>query len=194
MEIVKGKIEYVENFIDLVIMTGERFLAATFGKNFRKMLEILYQSSGNLFSHECSVFAVENDVVLGLAHGYSYDYAKKWRLRTGKLILQQTGLFKLASLLKIDRILGKHSPGEFYLSNLAVYPQYRKMGIGKLLLEEIFKIALENRCDRIVLDVESENHVARNLYHKLGFEDEHESQLQISKAQFCFIRMARKMT
>ncbi|MGJ8455640.1 GNAT family N-acetyltransferase [Pseudothermotoga sp. U03pept] len=193
MEIVEGKIEYVENFVDLVIMTGERFLFSTFGKNLRKMLQVLYRSSSNLFSHECAIFAIEQNAVLGMAHGYSYDYAKRWRLRTGRLIVKQLGLLKVASLLKIDRVLGKHSPSEFYLSNLAVYPQHRKMGVGKKLLETIFMIARAKFCNRVVLDVEEDNKTAKIFYHRMGFEEITENTVKVGGRPFHFIRMSCKL-
>jgi ribosomal protein S18 acetylase RimI-like enzyme len=44
------------------------------------------------------------------------------------------------------------------------------MGIGAMLLERIEAKARELNCCRITLEVRQDNHVARGLYRKVGFD------------------------
>lgn len=55
-----------------------------------------------------------------------------------------------------------------YLEDLFVLPEYRKKGIGKLLLKELAKIALENNCCRFQWQVLDWNKLAIDFYNSLG--------------------------
>ena len=59
-------------------------------------------------------------------------------------------------------------PGEYYLDSLAVLPQYRKQGIGSLLLQAGIKEARQIQCPAI-LACAPENLGAKQLYQSLGF-------------------------
>jgi len=50
-----------------------------------------------------------------------------------------------------------------------VTPSHRKKGVGKQLVQEVLDFAKANQC-KIFLEVAEKNHVARNLYSSLGFE------------------------
>ncbi len=59
---------------------------------------------------------------------------------------------------------------EVQISNFAIHPDFRRMGIGKaVLLDVLDKIAKEGAAE-IFLEVRPSNHIARSLYEKLGFQ------------------------
>ncbi|NPA85344.1 MAG: ribosomal protein S18-alanine N-acetyltransferase [Crenarchaeota archaeon] len=58
---------------------------------------------------------------------------------------------------------------KLHLLNLAVHPDYRRMGIGKLLLQSLEKLAKRKGLKEIYLEVEEDNEVAKSLYKKLGY-------------------------
>lgn len=60
--------------------------------------------------------------------------------------------------------------GEFYLDTLAVYPQYRGMSIGKMLIEAICKKALSEGHNKVGLIVDVDNPKAEHLYTSVGFK------------------------
>ncbi len=126
--------------------------------------------------------------------GYSHDYARRCRINTGRLLLRKIGLCRLLAMVKIDRTLGRHSKGDFYLSNIAIYPKFRSMGLGKKLVEYTFKIAKQQGCGRIILDVEKQNDLAKALYKRMGFEKIGESRIKIHNSEFCFERMSFKIS
>lgn len=187
-ELIKAQKTQVNDFVNLVLMTGRDFFEKCFGKQANQVLQKLFVRQGNLFSYECTWFGVAVEI-FGVIVGYSYDYAKKCRVNTGRLILKEIGFYKLFNLIKIDNVLGRHSKGEFYLSNVAVYPKFRSMGLGKKLIEYVFEIAKRQGCKKIMLDVEKQNEVAKALYYKKGFKKVNEKAIKFGYNEFCFKRM-----
>ncbi|MBF8808200.1 MAG: ribosomal protein S18-alanine N-acetyltransferase [Enterococcus lacertideformus] len=59
---------------------------------------------------------------------------------------------------------------DFHLTNIAVIPAYQRKNIGTLLIDEIEKFAIMNRCETLSLEVRMSNQDAQRLYRKLGFQ------------------------
>lgn len=57
------------------------------------------------------------------------------------------------------------------IHDLVVVPEWRGLGIGKLLLEAVQRKARELDCCRITLEVREDN-PARDLYERIGFEND----------------------
>jgi [ribosomal protein S18]-alanine N-acetyltransferase len=59
------------------------------------------------------------------------------------------------------------------IASIAVHPSFRRVGVGKALVEDSIRIAKgvsqESAVRRIVLQVNSKNLAAQSLYEKLGF-------------------------
>lgn len=60
--------------------------------------------------------------------------------------------------------------GEAYITNVAVFGEYRKEGIGRKLLNEACSGAKERGCEFITLEVRESNSAAISLYESEGFE------------------------
>ena len=60
--------------------------------------------------------------------------------------------------------------GEFYLDSLAVLPEYRGCGVGRMLLCAMRGMAVEAGYERVGLIVDFDNPRAEALYSSLGFE------------------------
>lgn len=60
---------------------------------------------------------------------------------------------------------------EAHITNIAVAPEYRRLGIGQAMLEAMFDRAKEHGAARMTLEVRVSNLGAQALYHKLGFVD-----------------------
>lgn len=58
---------------------------------------------------------------------------------------------------------------ELRLMNLAVRESLRRQGIGKALVREAFRFALDQAATRAVLEVRASNEPARSLYTTMGF-------------------------
>ena len=58
------------------------------------------------------------------------------------------------------------------VNNLAVRQDYRGKGIGNLLLEDMIRVAKEQKLSALTLEVNEKNTVAIGLYSKFGFVTE----------------------
>jgi [ribosomal protein S18]-alanine N-acetyltransferase len=58
---------------------------------------------------------------------------------------------------------------EVDIHNIAVHPDFRRQGIGRLLLEQVAAAARRQERLRVTLDVRSSNAAAQSLYLSLGF-------------------------
>ncbi|NLV91542.1 MAG: ribosomal protein S18-alanine N-acetyltransferase [Firmicutes bacterium] len=77
--------------------------------------------------------------------------------------------------------------GEGHITNVAVHPQWRNQGVGRLLLQAIEKLVSGFGGERLTLEVRVSNHVAQHLYRSMGFvgvgirpgyyQDDHEDAL-----------------
>lgn len=61
---------------------------------------------------------------------------------------------------------------EGYITNVAVFPQYRRKGAATALINKVFEYAAENALSFVSLEVRVSNHDAVSLYEKLGFVTE----------------------
>lgn len=59
--------------------------------------------------------------------------------------------------------------GEAHLLNLCVVEHARGLGVGRLLLRRLLRLAEESSLDTVFLEVRSSNTVARRLYESEGF-------------------------
>lgn len=55
-----------------------------------------------------------------------------------------------------------------YLKELYVSKSYRRHGIGKLLMEQLFKVAVDTDCSRVEWTTDDENTEAQRFYEQLG--------------------------
>lgn len=60
------------------------------------------------------------------------------------------------------------------IEDLYVKPEYRKLGVGRKLLQEVTARALEHKCIRVHWCILAENEPAIKFYEKLGGEIQHE--------------------
>ena len=59
---------------------------------------------------------------------------------------------------------------ELHILNLAVAPQFQKLGIGHQVMADIIELAQSEQVKKIFLEVRASNLVARSLYQKWQFE------------------------
>ncbi len=59
---------------------------------------------------------------------------------------------------------------EGHITNLAVHPEHRKMGLGEMMLSEMIRISGEDGILKHTLEVRASNEPAIGLYKKMGFK------------------------
>ena len=60
---------------------------------------------------------------------------------------------------------------EAHIATIAVHPQYRGQGIGKLLMDHILQDAVRRGLLSALLEVRAGNQVAIQMYRQFGFEE-----------------------
>ncbi|MCB0833683.1 MAG: ribosomal protein S18-alanine N-acetyltransferase [Bacteroidetes bacterium] len=58
---------------------------------------------------------------------------------------------------------------ECHLANIAVHPDVRRGGLGRLFLARILEMARERKCKQMMLEVRKSNKSALELYRQFGF-------------------------
>lgn len=67
--------------------------------------------------------------------------------------------------------IGSHNVlGEVYITNVAVFPEFRRKGVGKALVEHLLNKMKEENAEFVTLEVRESNFNAITLYEKCGFE------------------------
>ncbi|HXW02512.1 MAG TPA: GNAT family N-acetyltransferase [Candidatus Nitrosotenuis sp.] len=75
------------------------------------------------------------------------------------------GLLSLMFLLRLNR-----TRKELYIPELVVAKKYRRLGVGKMLIESCIGIAKKKNCYRIRLESGKQRKEAHKFYPSLGFE------------------------
>jgi ribosomal protein S18 acetylase RimI-like enzyme len=125
--------------------------------------------------------------------GYNWEQKRREEPHTGLLLvkyLKWSFFTRIFYLLKAQSIVGKVSENEYYLSNIAVYPEFRALGLGTKLFSEIKRESEKTGVNKIVLDIETNNKRAVKLYERLGYIIKWRTpSIKINKETFEFFRM-----
>ena len=60
---------------------------------------------------------------------------------------------------------------EAHVCNVAVHPDYRRLGYGRRIMDALMQLAQDNYMSMMTLEVRRSNTPAQNLYHACGFLD-----------------------
>lgn len=60
--------------------------------------------------------------------------------------------------------------GEGHITNVAVSPEYRRKGVGGMLIKKMIESAVSEKLSLLTLEVRQSNVAAQRLYTKFGFE------------------------
>jgi len=191
MEIVKGRGSLSEDFSHLLILSAPALFPTVFGEDFKEMIQKIFKERRNLFSFEHTYFLKMDGKIVGMVLSYDWTVKRKEEINTGRVLFKHMGLKlmkRLPLLLKLNSVVGILNRGEYYISNIAVYPEYRGMGIGTHMLN-FLKNKTKSKGLTLVLDVETENERAINLYKRFGFKIVGRKDTIISGIHFSFFRM-----
>ncbi|ALM75568.1 GNAT family N-acetyltransferase [Thermococcus barophilus] len=191
----KGTKEEAEHFARLMELSAPQYFPVLLGPRFRDVFETLFLEKENLFSHEHVVFAVYGGEIAGMLLGYDWKTREREEKRTGWLMLKVLGfdfLRKLPGFIRASFSFGRLEKGDYYISNIAVYPEFRGRKIGKSLMLHAEKRA-KDTAERMALDVEKDNMIAIAVYKKLGYFIEREHSVELEGKVYRFYRMVKEL-
>ena len=173
IRIIKGEEKYAPYIGKAIIMAiGEELAKQLAGPNHtvkyvEEMFSRLARRTDSQYSYLNSLVAVTEE---GEAAGVTvaYDGARLHDLRRAFFEEASTSLGWNIDIDNLDSINDETGPEEYYLDTVAVFPQFRGKGIGRMLIE-----ATENKAKEagkpIGLLCSKDNGNARRLYESLGF-------------------------
>ena len=138
----------------------------------RRALAAYFSLPGNRFSYEYSYLACVDDEPAALLLAFPGERFGRLNRRTFWQMLRVYSLtevvefFRRALILKDEEEVARD---EFYVAHLAVRADFRRRGLGKLLLERASELALQNDLRKVSLLAELENTGAIALYERFGF-------------------------
>ena len=182
----------------LILLSAEHFLPAIFGPGIAKVLDELAARRGSLFGHEHVWIAEQQGMTRGMLLGYPGVIKAAEDLRTGLALLRSLKadmIRRIGPLLAMQSAIGRIAKDEYYISNVAVYPDFRGRGIGAQLIGRAVEEAGRAGIRSVVLDVESDNAEARRLYERIGFRKVSETPpTTLESRRFVFFRMAMPLS
>ena len=138
-------------------------------EDFRKMMTMLVKREDSQYSYRNTLVAMDGNRVVGVS--VSYDGGKLHELRQAFIEAAKEYLGKDHSGMADET-----QAGELYLDSLAVLPEYRRMGIGTLLLKATKEKAETMGLPVVGLLVDKDNPNAETLYASIGFRYVNDSQ------------------
>jgi len=150
-----------------------------------------------MFSYQYSYFIEIDGEVAGMAVLYKTTEVKNSQFKLSLMVLRHLrfGIFRrLVRLLRSAYIIGNVSQNSSYLSNVALYPKFRRLGIGTKVLNMLEEKARRDGSERIVLDASTRNKGAIRLYKRLGYTIERGRPVfRIRNRKFMSVIMAKPL-
>ena len=184
-----------QDFSELCLISGPEFMPALFGGTHQRVARNLHRYRGNMFSYQHTRFAMVDGKVAGLMQCYDWVANRQEQLKTTLLIaryMRSRFIARMRPLQWSGQVLGRMDDGTFYISNMAVYPDYRGQGLCTALLQRAEEEARGSQATSIALDAETDNEYAIRQYRRFGMNAAGQPRgTVIDGRHFEFIRMSK---
>jgi ribosomal protein S18 acetylase RimI-like enzyme len=142
-----------------------------------EFIKLFFRTPGNPYSNENVIVEEEDSRIRGLILAYPAIRMKKMSKEMSKCIKEMarisgvTSLIKMMFRLKLNRYFPGTEDDELFISNLAIFEEYRGRGIATKLLGKAEEMAQEAGLNKLSLYVEIDNTHAKNVYEKIGYRE-----------------------
>lgn len=128
---------------------------------YKHLVDICHMDD-TLYSY-CNTRIAENDGNrVGALVAYDGDRYAGMRAKTFGLVQQSSGM-------DLSKNAMETGAGEFYLDSMAILPDYRGIGIGKMLMRDRVEWASQNGFKAVTLLVDKDKPRLQSYYESLGF-------------------------
>jgi ribosomal protein S18 acetylase RimI-like enzyme len=166
----------------LIYMSGPQLLQYIYSETepgIYELLKFFFKRPGTTFSKEEIIVDVQNNKIRGLVLGHPVRALTKLLFKELQCIknMKKNFIYFLQTLFTLlyRSKLVIHYPrlknDEFFICNLAVFKEYRRMGVATQLLRKAEVIALEKGLHTLSLYVEIDNTIAKKVYERFGFRE-----------------------
>jgi ribosomal protein S18 acetylase RimI-like enzyme len=190
-----ASVEDAEDFANLILLSALSLFSELLGKEAKPIVKYLFYRSKNLFSFQHTYVAKVENKNIGIILSYDWNARVRESIRTGILLYKYNSasfIKKFNSWISLYSI-GKISREEYYISNLAVHPEYRRLGIGSKLVSKAESEAKECKLRKVALDVESSNVGAINFYRRINYRISNRFSVKLDNQTFHFYRMCKEL-
>lgn len=137
-------------------------------------IKSLVKAGNNFFGSEhIHVVSDDDDGILGILVSFRRDEVSFWKdLKAYSKVLNFNDLLRyIFKGTLIDELLtARVAPEDYYISNIAVDPDFRGQGIGTYIVENALKLAEDSGCRKVILNVTLNNERALKFYKRFGFK------------------------
>jgi len=194
----KGRPEDAHHFSELVTLSSPKIFQILFGSKVKKIMKNLFRHRRHYYSFDRSFFADIDGKTVGMAQLHKLRPRRREKVNLGLLLFKYMKWSlpgSVASLLRSDKVVGDFSGRNCYLSNLAVYPEYRGLGIGTRLMDALEEEAKSIGKKELVLHADINNKGAIKLYERLGYRiDRKIPSLRIKNKHFEYLVIKKKIS
>ena len=114
--------------------------------------------------------SLKNDALYECYCKVEDDYEKKWTKKDFySFISNQDNIFILSHPKPVGYLNARITRDGIEIISILIDKKFRKIGIGKSLLNKLLNIALKKKIQNIFLEVSVENQIAISLYKKFNF-------------------------
>lgn len=137
-------------------------LRAYCGDDYLAVLTDVARREGTQYSWQHAIVAEVEGTQAGVVVGYDGARLEELREGTFAVLRERVG--------KVPTIADETEAGEVYLDSVGVLPEFRGVGVGRILVDAFCKKSFIEGHERVGLIVDFGNPQAEKLYASLGFE------------------------
>jgi ribosomal protein S18 acetylase RimI-like enzyme len=170
------------------------------GHSTHQVLANLFLRKDNRVSHTLAHLAESDGQAAGLLLAYPGGLLTRLNWLTGWCLLNILGLAATIRLARIQSAYGdlkETEADEFYISNLAVLPEFEGQGIGSRLMAFAEDLACDSGLKKSSLIVAFSHERAKQLYERLGYQVVHShlsSHPKVAEGSGGYHRMVKRLS
>lgn len=188
----------VEDFVNLLNLLDPFILTCMYGIHTVDPLGNLFCMKKNIWSYEHYFIAEVDGTVAALITGFDWKTKKQERMRTALFMLRNIGIpyvLRIPYLFMSRSSLGHLERNEYYIGNMVVYPQFRRMYVARILTLKMEDEARKTGAKRMVLTTRASNQIAITSFQQIGYSIEGDvREMVIGKDKIEFYRLIKDIS